>query len=256
MYTQEELEEAKEFLRRRLDSERSMRRDVERLLEVYAAILLDLYLQNIGNDDISVLIDGLIAALLEDCHTLGVDERTDKRNDILAYMDSELGGDTLEGRINKRCHTFADEVAVVATAGILLHKTRNDILASIVGNFKHPYDNELLKEVRTEIEEGRVSYDYHYFDSPHYGSGTEISSMGALQTITSFAVADAWMDWQYHDAVDRGAKGYYVLRGSSYDCDLCDDNVAHGFFSIDEEPPVPTHSHCCCYLVYTYVERI
>lgn len=256
MYTQEELEEAKEFLRRRLDSERSMRRDVERLLEVYAAILLDLYLQNIGNDDISVLIDGLIAALLEDCHTLGVDERTDKRNDILAYMDSELGGDTLEGRINKRCHTFADEVAVVATAGILLHKTRNDILASIVGNFKHPYDNELLKDVRTEIEEGRVSYDYHYFDSPHYGSGTEISSMGALQTITSFAVADAWMDWQYHDAVDRGAKGYYVLRGSSYPCEECNSHTGI-FYPIDDSDSKPQyHLNCCCIVVYSYVERV
>lgn len=253
-YTPEELEEAKEFLRRRLDSEKSMREDVERLLDLFAILLLELFLSGRG-DQIEEVIAPIVSMLVEDCHTLGVDDRYSDMDAILAHMDMEVGGDTLAGRVDKRCRTFVNEIGAVATAGLLLNKDKSTILESIRANYKHPYDNEILTEVRKEIDEGRLSSDYD-FSTPHYGRGVEISSMGALETITTFAVADAWMDWQYVEAKERGAVGYYVLRGSSYPCVECDSHTGI-FFTIDNEDNKPQyHLNCCCIVVYSYVDRL
>jgi hypothetical protein len=94
------------------------------------------------------------------------------------------------------------------------------------------------------------------FSEPHFGKGVEIASKGALETMLTYAVADAWTWWQNDKAKDDGAFGYFVLRGSSYPCPICDD-AAEVFHPInDTEHIVPLHLNCKCYIVYSYVERL
>ena len=90
-YTEEELEEAKEFLRRRMENELSMQRDVESLLTEYAERLLNLLFMGAGEDVINALVDELAAELLDDCEILAVDEH-DKQDAILLYMLGERNG--------------------------------------------------------------------------------------------------------------------------------------------------------------------
>lgn len=255
-YTEEELEQAKEFLRRRIESELSMKRDVEDLLGKYAESLLDLLFRNAPQEDINILIDELCADLLSDCFLLGVDDRDDDRKKILIYMNSERNGNNLDGRISERCRTFFREVYAVYLAGRLLGLDKRSLLSSIRENFKHPWDNGVLTEVRDKILGGEVAGNIADFTEPHFGTGHETSSMGALQTLTGYAVADAWMWWQYDDARARGAKGYFVVRGSSYPCAECDSHTGI-FYPIGDDDNRPQyHMNCCCVVVYTYVERL
>lgn len=257
-YTDDELEAAKDFLRRRIDSELSMKRDVEDLLGEYAEALLLLLFRDAPQEQINALIDELCAQLLDDCELLALDEGRDGRRDaLLAYMLGERGGDTLEGRIDKRCHTFFNEVAAVFLAGRLLGGySVSDLAAAVRENMKHPWDNPVLVEVRERIASGDIAGSLDDFAEPHFGSGVEISSMGALQTLTAFAVADAWMWWGYEDARARGAKGYYVVRGSSYPCDECDSHTGI-FYPIGDDDDRPQyHLNCCCMVVYSYAERL
>lgn len=255
-FTDQELEQAKDFLRRRIESELSMKRDVEDVLKEYAERLLSLLFSGAGEDQINVLIDELCAQLLSDCLILGVDDRQDDREKILLYMNEERNGDTLEGRIEKRGRTFLNEVMAVYLAGKLLNRKEGDLLSAIVANFKHPWENEVLVEVREKIRHGELAGNVEDFEEPHFGQGIEISSLGALQTITSFAVADAWMWWGYEDALAHGAKGYYVQRGSSYPCEECDSHTGI-FYPIGDEDNRPQyHMNCCCYIIYSYVDRV
>lgn len=255
-YTPEELEAAKDFLRKRLESEQSMSADVERLLYTYAGYLLSALFSNASDEDIELLIQDLIEQLIADCEMLAIDEREDKRDAILLYMLGERNGDTLEGRVNKRCHTFFNEVYAVYMAGKLVGWNETSLLSSIKANIEHPWDNEVLVAVREKINRGEISADMDDFIEPHFGKGTEISSKGALDKMLVYAVADAWTWYQHEEAKEDGAFGYFVLRGSSYPCQICDD-AAEVFYPInDTQHIVPLHLNCKCYIVYSYVERL
>lgn len=255
-YTPEELEAAKEFLRKRLDSERSMSADVERLLYTYAGYLLSALFDGASDEDVELLIQDLIEHLIADCELLAVDEREDKRDAILLYMLGERNGDTLEGRVNNRCHTFFNEVYAVYMAGELLGWDEKSLLSSVKANFEHPWDNEVLVAVREKINRGEIDVDIADFEEAHYGKGIEISSLGALQMMLGYAIADAWTWWQYEDAKENGAKGYHVLRGSSYPCPECDSHTGIFYPISDEDNKPQYHAHCCCLVVYSYVDRI
>ena len=254
-YTQAELEEAQAFLRERLRNEYSMENDVEGLLEEYAERLLILLLRDASQEEINALVDELAAQLLEDCEILAADEH-DRKDEILAYIGEDRNGDNLQGRIEKRCKTFYNEVFAVFMAGKLLGKSSEDIVTSIRENLKNPWSNPILDEVRESIEHGKVAGNIDDYAMPHFGQGVEISSFGALKTITRYAIADGWMWWGYTDARAQGAKGFYVQRGSTFPCSPCDDAVAHGFYPIDEEIPVPVHLNCCCIIIYSYTDRL
>lgn len=257
-YTEQELEAAKDFLRRRIDSELSMSNDVEYLLGEYAEALLELLFRDAPQESINALVDELISQLIEDCYVLGVDERDDDRAAIMLWMNGERGGETLEGRVEKRVHSFVVEVAAVFFASRLLGSTKGvgALAATIRTHLKKPWDNPILKEVREKIAKGELSGDISQFEAPHFGRGVEVSSMGALQTITSYAVADAWMQWEYEDARKNGAIGYYVLRGSSYPCDECDSHTGVFYYITDDSNRPQYHLNCCCYVVYSYLERV
>ena len=229
-----------------------MSADVERLLYTYAGYLLSALFSDSSDEDLELLIQDL----LTDCELLAVDEREDKRDAILLYMLGERNGDTLEGRVNKRCHTLFNEVFAVYTAGKLLGWDENSLLSSIKANFEHPWQNEVLVAVREKINRGEIDADIEDFEEAHYGKGVEISSLGALQTMLGYAIADAWTWWKHEDSKEKGAKGYFVVRGSSFPCDICDSHTGIFYPISDEDNKPQYHAHCCCLVVYSYVDRL
>lgn len=254
MYTEQELEEAKAYLRDRMRNQKSMSDDVLRLLELYAGYLLTALFGNASDYDIELLISDLIEQLIADCETLAVDEH-DRRDMILAYMHTERGGEDLRGWVGNRAHTFFNEVLAVYTAGRLLNKGYQALLGSITLNMADPWKNSVIVEAREKVANGEVSSDFD-FSEPHFGRGVETDSYGALDRMLTYAVADAWTYWQYEDAKDRGARGYYVMRGSSYSCDICDSHTGIFYYIGDDLSRPQYHLNCCCYVVYSYVERI
>lgn len=253
-YTEEELEAAKEYLKDRLRNERSMTADVLRLLELYAAYLLTALFNGASEDDIELLISDLVNQLLADCETLAVDEH-DRKDTLLLYMNAERHGDTLEGRVKKRVRTFCNELFAVYTAGKLLGRGYKELLATVKKSFEKPWENPVLVEAREMQERGEIDPDYA-FAEPHYGRGVAVSSLTALDTMLRYAVGDAWMYYGWLDAAERGAKGYHVLRGSSYPCDLCDSHTGIFYPIEDEDNRPPYHAHCVCFVVYSYTERL
>ena len=73
--------------------------------------------------------------------------------------------------------------------------------------------------------------------------------------VTNMATITSQMAWMREQGVqmrESGASGYYQLRGSTFNCDLCDDET--GFYPNLEEietAPYP-HPHCKCYRVPIY----
>lgn len=245
MYTKEQLEEAKDYIRRRLNNELSMEHDIDSLLTEYAVYLVELM---VDGEDYEFLIEDLIERILADCYLLGVDEREEHRSGIMAYMNSIRGGSTLEERVRERCRTFAEEVEATVLAGITLDKSRDEILDAVLSDMKHPWDNAILTEARDLRQSGSKTFESQ-IDAPSFGRGVEISSSGALKTITAYAIADAWM-FDLH-FTHKDATGYYVVRGSSYPCDECDEAAHTGPHPMDDWTHfTPLHPHCVCAVVF------
>lgn len=255
-YTPEELEAAKEFVKKRLESEQSMSADVERLLYTYAGYLLSALFKGASDEDLELLIQDLVEQLLSDCELLAVDDRDDERDAILLYMNSERFADTLESHINERCHTFYNEVAAVYTAGKMLGQDEDALLSSIKENLEHPWQNEVLVEVRDKITKGEIEADISDFEEPHFGKGVPISSKTDLEFRTIQEVVDVWNEFQWRENYGKGAKGYFVLRGSSFPCEECDSHTGV-FFPIEDKDNLPQyHRSCRCYVVYSFIERL
>lgn len=80
--------------------------------------------------------------------------------------------------------------------------------------------------------------------------GVGLSNNGStnVTNMAKITLQMAWMKEQSMKYKEEGAAGYYVLRGSSYPCELCDSMVGfHKMEDIESYPPY--HGHCCCYSI-------
>ena len=89
----------------------------------------------------------------------------------------------------------------------------------------------------------------------HGNVGSSNSEANNIDRFVKTTVQMAWMHYQHELYEERGAAGYYVLRGSTYPCDLCDSKVGfHTMDDIDGYPPF--HPNCCCYAVPVFERDI
>lgn len=258
-YTELQLEEAKAYLRDRLRNQKSMSMRVEALLTLYAEYLLNALSSSIGGNvenDVELLVEDLIEQIWDDCVLLAQDEH-DRKDMILAYISRDIAGDNLNGRVTSRVRTFAAEITAVYGAGRLLDYSYQKMLSSIKDNLKDPWHNPIITEAKEKADNGEITIpDGLDLEEPHFGQGSPISSLLALDFICETAIADGWMEWLYLDKKDNGAKGYFVLRGSSYPCEECQSHVGI-FWPIDNKDHYPPfHRSCVCYVVFSDVERL
>ena len=257
-YTEEQIEEAKAYLRDRLRNQRSMSRRLEELLVLYAEYILNALAGGIGSNveaDVELLVIDLIEQIMNDCVLLAEDEH-DRKDLIYAYISRDIAGDNLNGRVTSRVRTYLAEISAVYAAGKILTHSDAFILSSIKEYRHDPWNNPILVEAREERDNGTMLFTGIDLDEPHYGQGVPISSLDALEMITENAIAEGWMHWQYLDHKDKGAKGYFVQRGSSYPCEECDSHTGIFYPMTDKDNIPPFHPHCVCFVVYSDVERL
>ena len=82
----------------------------------------------------------------------------------------------------------------------------------------------------------------------HGNMGNSNSEANNIDRFAKMTVQMSWMRNQYLNYQERGAAGYYYLRGSNYPCDICQSRV--GFHPIEDTDSFPpAHGHCVCYTI-------
>ena len=85
--------------------------------------------------------------------------------------------------------------------------------------------------------------------------GESNSEANNIDRFVKTTVQMAWMHYQHELYEEKGAAGYYVLRGSTFPCDLCDSKV--GFHTMDDvEAFPPRHASCCCFTVPVFQKPV
>lgn len=208
--------------------------------------------------EISDVMDELeetILNLIYEYSTRITDDRD--RMSILAAWIALLGKgdrnlqDTLENYMFKMMKDWEAAIAAMRYAGLNVAKASTRIKTYLHQIYNMP---EVLSTFKRWQE---FAATYIRSRGIQYGA-VGISSNGSTNVVNmgKITMQMAWMhslglDYEEED----GIKGFYVARGSNYNCDLCDSHV--GFHPISDLESLPQfHPNCCCIAIPIFSKDI
>lgn len=258
-YTEKDIEEAKAFIRKRVDAELSMQKHLdEAMLWAAKEIIRISYKYKIKaslfkfstNADLKKEVDAVLEKLREMLYeyteTLSVAVDKDKSDDIIAYINEETYGHTLKERINTYVNRYKYELEAFVASGLAAGYVSSKLLSTVRTNLNAPYNNELF---RNTVIRGGMAATRIKTNGISYGQGHSNSARNLLLTLARNTIGSAWMNIYGVNAYNNGAVGFYSFRGSSYLCNLCDSMV--GYHPIQEYQG-EWHLNCRCFFVFVY----
>ena len=203
--------------------------------------------------EINIIIDALVAdiyKLILRYSGMGADlaaekNETEEPSDYLPFVFRDIKGKNIEDRMTGYKEDAKYEFEAIIAASMLLKKPIGSIVSEFSQYVTTPYSSPSFKSVISGKEKYLFSAKMLLRKGVVYGqSGKYNSALNSFKRLSESSVADAFgfADLDYMQR--RGAIGYFANRGSSYPCQICDDNV--GFHPIGEMT-LPVHSRCMCY---------
>lgn len=259
MYTDKDIEEAKAFIRKRVQAEISMQNHLDEALLWAAKEIINIsYRYKIKaslfkfstNVNLKKEVDNVLARLREMIYdyteNLSVAVESEESEEICDLINEETYGHTLKERINTYTNRYKYELEAFIASGLAFGYGVNKLLSTVRANINAPYNNKLFRNsvvkggmVATRIKTGGISY----------GQGHSNSARNLLLTLTRYTIGSAWMNRLGTWAYNKGATGYYSFRGSSYPCSKCDSMT--GYHPIQDYQS-QWHLNCRCYFVFVY----
>ena len=270
--TQQELNDGKAYVRRRNETALALTALVEDiLLELLEDIFRLCYNDNTKGEDFKI---DLNEAIFEKISEL-MDEAAD---DILEYIKEyatkcttnesriymlilyilSLGRNKM--RFEKTLQTYMKRYLYDIEALIAAYKYAGYNMPTALVKAKNAYRNVYQQpEVKAAYKVPTMKAMYIRSKGIHYDFQTGIATVGLSSNgstnVIYLAETTLKMAWNRSEALDfkeKGAVGYYQLRGSNYPCQMCDAEV--GFhLSVDgiiNDPMI--HPHCACYRIPIY----
>lgn len=160
----------------------------------------------------------------------------------------------LRKTLEDRLWTFSRDIEAMLVA---VKKAGRDLTKAISRIKSYLHAVYTMPEMKTLFSEpNRYKATYIRTQGVKHGNvGSSNSEANNIDRFVKTTVQMAWMHYQHELYEEKGAAGYYVLRGSTYPCDLCDSKVGfHTMDDIDGYPPF--HPNCCCFAVPVYEKDI
>lgn len=269
--TQEDINAAKQFILRRNDFAIILDGKIDELLEIAAYEIVTIcYKYNVSPkefvissqyneqmmEEIANVMDDLetkILSLINEYSTRVSNNRI-RINQLATWITSL-------GRGNRNLQDTLDEY---------LYKFMKDIEAAVAAmRFADVQLADAITKVKTYLHtvytmpEMTAAFKYAddfnatYIRSRGVAKGNVGISNNGSTNITNMAKITLHMAWMRSQAMDfreQGAVGYYQLRGSNYNCDLCDSETGFHYGLADIfVTPLP-HPRCCCYRIPIFIK--
>lgn len=170
------------------------------------------------------------------CKILGIDSEN-----IESFLVSDIYGKTTSERNAVYLGNFAEDIVRMIKAGTLMGYSDQQLLSSIRTGYKDPYHTSVItKAKRKDIN----------IDVPSYGKGYYRNAYQNIVRNASQVIALAWGQAEQEYGQENGAIGYYVHRGSSYDCPVCD--ALCGYIHSLDTMVIPSHISCKCRVEFAF----
>jgi hypothetical protein len=251
------ISQAKAYLRERLSAEISFQNNLETLIEEYAYKLVDIaYNANVPpnmftfsyskaiKEDVDEVIGEMKQLIVSVTETLAIGTHNDNKKKILTYIGRDISGSNFYGRLDAHTDTFRKEMEGVIAAGLLIGASKTKVKQSIKANLRTPYQSQIFNDAaKLNLGSAKVLVE----KGLHLGVGISNSSFNSINTLGRYTIGDAWMYDGYLEMDAQGAVGYVGHRGSSYPCQLCDDEAGR-FHPLSDGMIYPLHPNCVCYV--------
>lgn len=206
------------------------------------------------NEHLFELISDILDELEEEILDLVLDYSTrctdseKKKKNLLPWV-LLLGRDkrNLTQTLEKRLRAFVKDLEAVVVASKL---AGFDVIKAVTNARSNLYALYVTKEMQNAFKKApKVMADNIKTRGVKHGNvGNSNSEANNIIRFATTTVQMTWMHEQQENYKGKGAAGFYVLRGSSYPCDICQSRVGfHLMTDTDSFPPF--HPHCVCFTV-------
>ena len=255
--TDEMRSEAADYLLRRFDNEGSVANNItlfaEEAIDMLVAIvkrygitskqLIEDKIPSLARADVEAVVQWFIDSVAEACFVLAVDERTDNDWFVAFFAKPFVNGYTFADRMEQYGKRFGWQICLAIGAlmymGVKESMMREEIKSKMRDLYSAPWWIKM-----------RDYYPNEFVDSG-IGKGIPKSMVQAIENLARQMIGNAFSQYEYEDKKNSGAIGYYIERGSSYDCPEC-DSLTNKFYYISTPVPIPSHFNCKCLAVYVF----
>lgn len=173
------------------------------------------------------------------CNILGIDS-----GNVESFLVSDIYGKTTAERNSVYLANFAEDIVRMIKAGTVMGYSESQILSAVRTGYKDPYHASVVtKAQRKEIN----------IATPSYGKGIFRNAYENIVRNATQVISLAWGLAEQEYGKENGAVGYYVHRGSSYNCPVCDDLC--GYLHSLKTMVVPAHVNCVCRVELVFKEK-
>lgn len=252
-----EKEIGKDYTERMLQAERNVKSHIDDILSDAARKIAteassikfvssnDLYRQTIATMSKSILEDASesISEYVRQYSKASISILNDKDTGaVTRLLNSELFGKTFDERNKKYMGYFANDIANILIMCRRLNVSGKNVTEAILAAYRSPYESDLMNKV-AKTKDGPV-------EIPSYGRGIYHSAYQNIVRNAQGVISVAWNRERKNKARRDGAIGFYVHRGSSYPCSICDDQTGW-LHNMDDDTP-PFHVNCVCYVEFVF----
>lgn len=170
------------------------------------------------------------------CKILGIDT-----DNIESFLVGDIYGKTLNERNTTYLSNFAEDIVRMVKAGTMMGYNDQQILSSIRTGYKDPYKTSVI----TKAQKKDIN-----IATPSYGKGVFRNAYQNIVRNSKQAISIAWGQAEQEYGQEIGAIGYFVHRGSSYNCPVCDDLC--GYMHPLNTMVIPAHVSCKCRVEFAF----
>lgn len=248
MPTEQQIQEAVDYLLRRIQAEQAVVSRLDKRIVEAAGEIISLSVKYdippamfrfSRNASLKRKVEEIISRLKADLSAqtveyAGISQKTDD-DGLWAIVNRGRNGKTFAQRLDIYTGRLGFEIEAFVAAGLLRSLSKDGIIQAYERHHKRPYD--FIQGNGSAVRLQGVSY----------GVGKSNVAYNALSTLLRSTVADAWMMADMKEAEKNGATGFHSYRGSSYPCSLCDSMT--GYHPLSDFPGI-WHPNCKCFFVF------
>lgn len=198
------------------------------------------------SDEVNRILIELSDAMLEeaDTRTLKTVENDDDNDAVLAWIHREHGGETNEERMDRHASALRFLLEGYLAVSFANKFTNTQILGDALRYLSNPYGWEPMRDAFAHPE--RWGAEIIQGRGFHVGRGNDTNPINAITNMIQYEVLDGFhKETLLGYGRDPDIIAYRVERGSSYDCEACDEVVAASPYPLDVQV-LPVHPRCMC----------
>ncbi len=151
--------------------------------------------------------------------------------------------DDIQYSVERYTDRLLREAEVLVLCGLQTGRTENGLLTEWSIGAESSFETDFVKDNFKKSRKIEERWEVH---QKTFKSHTAKSASRGLATLVTYLLSKIWMQYLLYR---NTTTFFYVSRGSSYPCELCQSHVGIHRYA-DELPPY--HRNCCCIAVPVY----